>query len=171
MCLLITHSYGYGLCRQVRASDGSSETGGAGAGSTAVLGGRLHPDGLILATSLSTSTGALSVDDGDDDSPLGVQAGATMINAVKIWDIRQQSSVAVFADHAGPVSSNGLQFSENGYYLASGSADGNLRVWDLRKLQCVKTIDGAFITTAPASLCVLCLVCMLYEQKSRYFRC
>lgn len=134
--------------RQVRASDGSSETGGPGAGGTAVLGGRLHPDGLILATSLSTSTGALSADDVDDDSPLGVQAGATTTNVVKIWDIRQQSSVAVFADHAGPVSSNGLQFSENGYYLATGSADGNLRVWDLRKLQCVKTIDvGSPVTS------------------------
>lgn len=40
--------------------------------------------------------------------------------------------MAKFENHRGPVTC--LSFSENGYYLATGAADG-VKLWDLRKLK------------------------------------
>jgi len=50
-----------------------------------------------------------------------------------------QANVATFEDHTGPVSA--LSFSENGYYMASGSADGTVKLWDLRKLKSIQSLD------------------------------
>ena len=61
----------------------------------------MHPDGMIVGTG------------GADGS-------------VKIWDIRRQSELHSFEEHSGPVST--LSFSENGVHLASGSADGVVKV-------------------------------------------
>ena len=36
-----------------------------------------------------------------------------------------------------------MAFSENGYYLASGGADGTVKLWDLRKLKNFHTITPA----------------------------
>ena len=33
-----------------------------------------------------------------------------------------------------------MSFSENGYYLATGSRDASVKLWDLRKLRNFKTI-------------------------------
>lgn len=65
-----------------------------------------HPDGLILGT------GAESL--------------------VRIWDVKSQANVASFEGHSGVVSC--LSFSENGYYLATGSSDTTVKIWDLRKV-------------------------------------
>lgn len=75
--------------------------------------GKCHPDGLIFGV-------------GTKDSQ------------VKIWDLRDQKRVAIFPGRHGPVKS--LSFSENGYYLASGTDIGEVTIWDLRKLDCVKNI-------------------------------
>jgi len=80
---------------------------------------RFHPDGLILA-------------------------GGTYLEGIKLWDIREpdQLNVSALTDHNAPI--NSLSFSENGYYLASAGGDGSVKVWDLRKLKCIKTIDCSF---------------------------
>lgn len=88
-------------------------------GSQSLLCGSIHPDGLILGTGTSTTEGA---------------------SAVHIWDIRQQARVADFGDHNGSIRS--LSFNENGYLMASGSEDGNVRIWDLRKMKNLKTFGG-----------------------------
>ena len=53
-----------------------------------------HPDGLILGT-------------GDEKS------------TIRIWDVKDQSSVCEFAGGQGPMAA--LAFSENGYYLATSA--------------------------------------------------
>lgn len=53
--------------------------------------------------------------------------------------MKQQKNVAIFKGHAGAVTA--VSFSENGYYLASGDEQGNVKLWDLRKLQNFHTIS------------------------------
>lgn len=51
----------------------------------------------------------------------------------------QQQNVANFDEHRGQISA--LSFSENGYYLATAADDACVKVWDLRKLRSIKTIQ------------------------------
>eukprot|EP00761_Pharyngomonas_kirbyi_P012316 gb/GECH01012343.1/.p1 GENE.gb/GECH01012343.1/~~gb/GECH01012343.1/.p1 ORF type:complete len:471 (+),score=114.27 gb/GECH01012343.1/:1-1413(+) len=74
---------------------------------------QFHPDGLLIGT-------------GDN-------------SVVKVWDVKTQKSLVDFKEHNGPIVS--MSFSENGYSLASASEDGTVKIWDLRKLQCVNTLS------------------------------
>jgi hypothetical protein len=81
----------------------------------------LHPDGLILAT-------------------------GTTNNEMKLWDLREQVSVASL-DH-GHAKVTSISFNENGYLCATAAADDKLRIWDLRKLKTTKEMDVVGITSA-----------------------
>ena len=52
-----------------------------------------------------------------------------------------------FSGHTARV--NSVAFSENGYYMASASDDGSVKVWDLRKLEELTSIASG----APAATC------------------
>ncbi|KAG4055090.1 hypothetical protein JG687_00009213 [Phytophthora cactorum] len=67
---------------------------------------RFHPDGGIFGT-------------------------AAKSKLVQMWAVNSLSNVVTFEGHAAPVTA--LGFSENGYHLASGSEDGVVKLWDLRK--------------------------------------
>ncbi|GLE07899.1 hypothetical protein PINS_up018728 [Pythium insidiosum] len=56
-----------------------------------------------------------------------------------MWDVKSMENVVTFDGHQGAV--NCLTFSENGYQLATGSQDGTINVWDLRKLKSIFEIN------------------------------
>ena len=87
-----------------------------------------HPDGLLLGMGTTAAAGA----------------------GVLVWDLKTQKSVATMQGHKGSVTS--LCFSENGFYMSTASADHaeGVKIWDLRKLQNVHTIDlGPLTSQAP----------------------
>jgi pre-mRNA-processing factor 19 len=73
----------------------------------AYSGAQFHPDGLILGTCSADSM-------------------------VKLWDVKSQQNIVTLPAHGGAKISS-LNFSENGYYLATSASDG-IKVWDLRKV-------------------------------------
>ncbi|MEN2497545.1 MAG: hypothetical protein MHMPM18_001918 [Marteilia pararefringens] len=75
---------------------------------------RLHPDGAIFG--IGTTTGLIS-----------------------IWSLNDGKNACQFEGHKERI--NSLSFSENGYHLASASDDNTIKLWDLRKLSCFKTIE------------------------------
>ncbi|UIZ28629.1 hypothetical protein KXD40_009411 [Peronospora effusa] len=75
---------------------------------------RFHPDGGIFGT-------------------------AAKSKLVQMWAVNSLSNVVTFEGHAAPVLA--LAFSENGYHLASGSEDGVLKLWDLRKATSFYELD------------------------------
>lgn len=77
----------------------------------------IHPDGLIAAQAISSP--------GD--------------HLIRVWDLKERSNVHEFQGHSAPVTS--VDFSQNGYYMATTSLDKSLRVWDLRKLKLLHQID------------------------------
>jgi pre-mRNA-processing factor 19 len=80
-----------------------------------------HPDGLIL----------------------GVGSADKLL---RVYDVKMQKNVATFSGHHGSVSS--LAFSENGYHLASCDDQGIIKIWDLRKLNNLHTIQSKDFSTA-----------------------
>lgn len=121
--------------------------------------GKFHPDGLILATSTLTTTSSDSNTayvtqdfyDSDSKTLCNMNGGNNLActNTLKIWDIREQKNVATFQEHNDIIGD--ISFSENGYFIATACNDGIARIWDLRKLKCLKKIEGGF-----------CLVCRNY---------
>jgi WD40 repeat protein len=60
---------------------------------------------------------------------------------IRIWDMKTQKNVASFKEHAAGSAVCNLDFSENGYYMVSGSTDGTAKIWDLRKLKTFHTLN------------------------------
>eukprot|EP01065_Artemidia_motanka_P050684 TRINITY_DN8725_c0_g1_i1.p1 TRINITY_DN8725_c0_g1~~TRINITY_DN8725_c0_g1_i1.p1 ORF type:complete len:526 (+),score=158.26 TRINITY_DN8725_c0_g1_i1:57-1580(+) len=100
---------------------------------------RLHPDGMLLG--------------------LGTTVGGSQ--AVDIWDLSKCARAAGFA-HEGVVRT--LSFSENGYHMATGSDNGTVKLWDLRKLQSFRTLT--FDDSNPSSPTPVNKV--LYDSSGQY---
>lgn len=116
-----------------------------------VSGLSVHPTGKYICTSsadgswtftdIETGKSLLQIEEGSAAGgysaisvhPDGLLCGVAGKNGtIQVYDIRKSSVVATLPGHNDAV--NSLAFSENGYYAASGGADGNAVAWDLRKL-------------------------------------
>lgn len=120
-----------------------------------VTGISLHPSGNYAVTCskdgtwamFDVSSGSLLIKSPSESAeylctefhPDGLLLGTGDSSVVKVWDAKTQKSLVSFREHSGPITS--LSFSENGYSLASASEDGTVKIWDLRKLQCVNTLS------------------------------
>ena len=60
--------------------------------------------------------------------------------AGRIWDLRIGRSILVLEGHVKGILA--VDFSANGYQVASGSEDHSVRVWDLRKKRSLYTIPA-----------------------------
>ena len=58
----------------------------------------------------------------------------------RIWDLRSGRSILLLEGHAKKVVT--VDFSPNGYQLATGSEDNTVRVWDIRKRKNVHTVPA-----------------------------
>ncbi len=58
----------------------------------------------------------------------------------RVWDCRTGRNIFTCQGHVKAVLS--LDFSPNGYLLATGSEDNTARVWDLRKRQVLSILPG-----------------------------
>ena len=58
--------------------------------------------------------------------------------AGRVWDLRTGKSIMTLQGHVKGIMS--LDFSPNGFLLASGSEDHAARLWDLRKRKCIYTL-------------------------------
>lgn len=58
----------------------------------------------------------------------------------RVWDCRTGKSVLVLAGHAKEILS--IEFSPNGYQLATASGDDTVRIWDMRALKDIYTIPA-----------------------------
>jgi pre-mRNA-processing factor 19 len=122
-----------------------------------VVGFSVHPSKKLVASASADSTWSLHdlatyttvktyspiEGDGGDFAytsftghPDGIlHAGGTKSGSIRVWDVRDASSLAGTLDGYAAQPVNSMSFSENGYYLAtSTSSEPTVKVFDLRKL-------------------------------------
>ena len=58
----------------------------------------------------------------------------------RVWDTRTGRTAMIMDGHVQPIL--GLDFSPNGYQLATGSGDDTIRIWDMRASKALYTIPA-----------------------------
>ena len=58
----------------------------------------------------------------------------------RIWDLRTGRCVLFMEGHLKTILT--VDFSQNGYQLASGSEDNSVKIWDIRQSRCIYTIPA-----------------------------
>lgn len=129
-----------------------------------IVGLQVHPSGSYAAAASADQTWSLydlstfeavkkyEAIPGDEGSfefsslavhPDGILHGlGTKDGAVRVWDVRQSSSLAATLPSQSVHAVTTLSFSENGYYLATASSSAPaVNVFDLRKLALLKAWD------------------------------
>jgi pre-mRNA-processing factor 19 len=91
----------------------------------------LHPDGLIVATLQGAKVVLWEL-----------RSGACAASLAPPPPAEAEGGGGADAPPAPAAAATCLSFSENGYHLAVGAADGRVRVWDLRKSKLVRTLEA-----------------------------
>jgi WD40 repeat protein len=97
-------------------------------------------DGSITVWSSSNFQSPLCKLEGPSDEVMWIDwhprgpviAASSSDMSIWVWDVRQNSTLAVFTNHRGPV--HMAKFSKNGRFLYSCSDDSTARVWDLKDM-------------------------------------
>jgi len=76
---------------------------------------------------------------GRQGSEYNIFGTASLDSTLKIWDVRQSTSVRTYTDHANRMINVGFDFSPCMRYIVSGSEDRNFVVYDLR-------VNGKYVT-------------------------
>ena len=58
----------------------------------------------------------------------------------RVWDVRTGRSITTLQGHVKGILS--MDFSPDGYHIATGSEDHSCRIWDLRKRGCVYVLPA-----------------------------
>ena len=58
---------------------------------------------------------------------------------VRVWDQRQEQCVATLREHTETI--NTIRQSPDGKWVASGSSDGSVKIWDLRNNRILQSFD------------------------------
>ena len=64
----------------------------------------------------------------------------TLLHAGRVWDMRTGRSIMALQGHVQGILA--MDFSRDGYHLATGSEDHSCRIWDLRKRGCVYVLPA-----------------------------
>ena len=83
-----------------------------------------------------------------------------MHSAGRVWDMRTGRSILTLQGHVQGILT--MDFSPNGYHLATGSEDHSCRIWDLRKRGCVYVL--------PAHKSLIAQVSTMHIHNVRTFR-
>lgn len=60
-----------------------------------------------------------------------------------LWDFKKGKPTSQLKEHKNKI--YWVNISDNGLYMASGGEDGRIIIWDLRKLQFLKVLQGLII--------------------------
>jgi WD40 repeat protein len=72
-------------------------------------------------------------------SPDGKYLASASWDAIKLWDVSNNSCIRTLSGHTGEVYS--ISFSPDGHFFASGGADETIRFWSVTDDSCLNTIE------------------------------
>ena len=100
-----------------------------------------HPDGSLLASAdLNGKWVRCEVGDGRVKAGERVHVFRCILGIGRVWDVRSGKSIYSMTGHAKQILT--VDFSANGYHVATGSGDHTCRVYDLRQQKVLTVIPG-----------------------------
>ena len=74
-------------------------------------------------------------------------------NYLYLWDVRQNKVINKILTHPEPIT--GLDISFDSTMIVTAAYDGYVRLWDMYRLACIKTMVAESGSTSAVSICKL----------------